>query len=397
MTVVPFRKKNEKDVKKKTNYWNRLFAHRARIALFVCIGLVMAAIAIIIIRYNIKNRVYSEYTVVSSVQRSGATASQVLPFGSMFLTYNDDGIRCTDARGEDIWNHPYEMQVPMVKVNGSYVAVADKNGRDIYIFSETGLKGTVETTDPIDSITLSASGEVLAVVESGKITPIYLYAPNGTKLVSFRTTMSKSGYPLSLAISDDGKLVEIAYLYLDSGSLMSKVAFYNFGEVGQNKADNLVGGNDYLGEAVPVVGFLDNSTAFAVGTGRIMFYEGKETPRNIGDTMIYDKIHSVFYGSGYVGLVFVDNEEGNRYRMDLYNRGGKKSGSISFDLEYADIFFSNNHIVIYNASSCLIYTTDGKLVYEGEFEDSVLLMMPTEKASKYVLVTGDSIDTIVLK
>lgn len=398
MTIVPFKKKNTKGKEKgRVAYWGKLYAHRARIALFILIVLAAIVTVFLIIRHQMKNRVYDSYEVVSTVERSGAISSQVLAFGSSFISYNDDGIRCTDANGKDVWNHPYEMQSPMVKVNGSYVAVADKNGRNIYIFSSSGLVGTVETTDPIDSITLSQSGEVLAVVDGGNVTPIYLYASNGTMLVSFRTTMSKSGYPMSLAISDDGKLVEIAYLYMDSATLMSKVAFYNFGEVGQNKADNLVGGNDYQGEVVPVVGFLDNATAFAVGTGRIMFYEGKETPRNTSDSMIYDKIHSVFYGSEHVGLVFVENNADGRYRMDVYAKNGKISGQLQFDLEYANVFFSNGRIVIYNASSCLIYTTEGKLVYEGDFDDAVILMMPTANAAKYILVTGDSIDTIQLR
>lgn len=395
MAIIPFPEKENKE--KSKGMYARLRAHRMRNFLLILLGVVIVVIAIFVVRSILKNRVYEEYRVVNSVPRTSSSSSEVVAFGSSFLSYNDDGIRCTLQNGNDIWNYPFEMQNPMVEVNGNYVAVADHNGHNIYMFDSSGNVGTIQTSEPISNITLSAAGVLLAVVDGGEVTPVYLYYYDGTKLASFRSTMAKSGYPLALGVSDDGKLVEVSYLYMDSGSLMSKIAFYNFGKVGQNETDNLVSGYDYKDEIIPVVDFLDNSTAFAVGTGRIMFYEGNERPENRKTIMLNEKVQSVFYGSGYVGLVYNDLDHGNRYRMDLYHGGGKEAGSIPFELEYDDIVFAGDRIIIYNASSCEIYTVSGTLKYQGEFDDSVFLMLPTNSESKYILVTGDSIKTIQLQ
>ncbi|MBR3737036.1 MAG: hypothetical protein IKN07_14275, partial [Lachnospiraceae bacterium] len=70
---------------------------------------------------------------------------------------------------------------------------------------------------------------------------------------------------------------------------------------------------------------------------------------------------------------------------------------ISFDTEYDDIFFTGENVIIYNATSCLIYTMKGKLRYEGSFEDKVLLMIPTSYSTRYQLVTENGIRLIQLR
>ena len=53
--------------------------------------------------------------------------------------------------------------------------------------------------------------------------------------------------------------------------------------------------------------------------------------------------------------------------------------------------------MIYNATSCLVYTMKGKLKYAGEFEEKVLLMIPTSYGTRYQLVTENGISLIQLR
>ena len=72
-------------------------------------------------------------------------------------------------------------------------------------------------------------------------------------------------------------------------------------------------------------------------------------------------------------------------------------GSYYFDVDYTDIFFGDDDMVIYNESECQIFTTDGVEKYHGSFGKSARLLLPAGGSYKYYLVTDSTIDTIQLK
>ncbi len=389
--------KNSEKVVDLKNFSKRIWAHRAAIAASAAAVVVIILVCSLIIYISYVGKVYNGYEVINTVEREQVEAATVVDYGTNFLTYSADGIHCTDAKGSDIWSCPFEMQNPMVEVCGDYVAAADYNGRKIYVYNSSGELGAISTSNPIRAIKVSDKGVVVAVLDDTTVTPICLYYYDGSEIASFRTTMSKSGYPVALDISDDSKMVAISYLYLDSGTMTSKVAFYNFGEVGQNETDNLVSGYDYQSELVPVVEFMDNSHAFALANDRLIFYAGSQRPQSTANILLQEEVQSVYYSKDYVGLVYLNNTGESKFRMDIYSVSGELKSSLNFDIQYSDIFFTEDRAIIYNAASCVIYSTSGRLKYQGDFDESVLLMIPTTSSTKYVLVMPDRIETIQLQ
>lgn len=391
------RKKEDARQKDRPSAAKRILILRMRKFAAMTAAVAVTAVIILVCYISYKNYAYTGYEVISSVEKRQTDNSQILSFGANFLSYSSDGIRCTDEKGNDIWSCPFEMQDPMIEINGDYVAVADYVGRKIYIFNHTGELGTVQTNLPIRDLQVAGNGVVAAVLDNGDVTSISLYYYDGREIGFFRTTMSKSGYPLDIGMSADGTLVAVSYLYLDSGVLTSKVAFYNFGEVGQNKTDNLVGGYDYQNEMVPLVGFMNDSTAFAVANDKLMFYEGSQRPTNKRDVFLKEEIRSVYYGDKYIGLTYINPTAESRYLIDIYNTSGELKNTLPIDMEYQEIFFNDDYVVIYNAASCIIYNINGNIKYQGDFDESVLLMIPTNSVLRYVLVLKDQIQTIVLR
>lgn len=391
------RKKEDTRQKDRPSAAKRIMILRMRRLSAAIAAVVVIAIIILVCYTSYINYAYTGYEVISSVEETQTDNSHILSFGTCFLSYSSDGIRCTDEKGNDIWSCPFEMQNPMVEINGDYVAVADYVGRMIYIFNGSGELGTIQTNLPIREIEVAGNGVVAAVLDNGDVTSISLYYYDGSEIGFFRTTMSKSGYPLDVGMSEDGTLVAVSYLYLDNGVMTSKVAFYNFGEVGQNKTDNLVGGYDYQNEIVPLVGFMNDSTAFAVANDKLMFYKGSQRPTNQRDVFLKEEIRSVYYGDKYIGLTYINPTAESRYLIDIYNTSGDLKNTLPIDMEYQDIFFNGDYVVIYNAASCIIYNVNGNIKYQGDFDESVRLMIPTNSVLKYVLVLSDRIQTIVLR
>ena len=345
---------------------------------------------------QLKNQVYTSYVILSSIARQQYDSSVCLSYGNGFLSYSGDGISYTDAKGNAVWNQAYEMQEPMVRVAGSKVAVADYNGHIIYSISQDGNYIEIDTNLPIREIAVSESGMVAAVLEDTGITWIYLYSSMGETIAYIRTTMQNSGYPSALALSPDGTLLAVSYLTVDNGTAKSSVAFYNFSSVGQNYVDNFVSGSDYADAVIPFLAFLNNDTSFAVADNRLVIYGGGQRPKSVADVLLNEEIQSVFYNESHIGLVFLDTTGNGKYRLDVYNTSGLVETSLYFDMDYKDIIFRKDNIIIYNETQCLLANMNGVERFNGDFQTPYLLFAPI-RGNRYLAVSQESIDIIEMR
>lgn len=376
---------------------HKIARHKILIFYRLCFAAALVAAFALFAYIRWKNLEYTDYEIKQEYAWTRSQEAHSLNLMNTLFTYSKDGMSCTDTRGKVIWNQTYEMQNPMIRTCSNVVAVGDYNGRYIYVSDTAGSLGTINTTMPIRDFCVAANGVVAAVLDDSTVTAIYLYSVSGEQLAYFKTTMSKSGYPVAIAISDDGRQVAVSYLKAQEEEVTSNVAFYNFSSVGQNYTDNLVGGYGYADAVVPRISFMNNDTVFAVADNRLMFYQGRQKPVNLADVLISDEIQSVFYNQDHVGLVFYNSGAETTYRMEIYDTSGKKVSEIAFDLEYKDIIFDTAGIVIYNEDGCLIYDWDGRVKFQGDFKEKVECMITTGSITRYTLVTADSIQTIQLQ
>ena len=352
----------------------------------------------------IYNRIYERYVVVGEEKEYSTGEVTLLAFGTDFLTYNTDGIHCVNASGTDLWTGTYEMQSPMVEVNGNYVVVADRGGREIFIYDKKGLCGKIKTGSPVIDVSVSGGGIVAASVDEGDSISIYVYdytLDKDDKCVSkVYSTMEGSGYPVAFSCSPGGNLMAVSYMSASGGTLNSSVAFYNFGEVGKNTRNNLMRSYSYMNESVPMIRFMDDKTAFAVSGSRLVIYsdDAGQDPESINEILINREIRSVYYDSNHIGIVFSTESVENKYSMDIYDKKGNVVSTILFNTDYENIYFLGNRVVIVDSDECFIYKVDGRKKAELEFaDDEIRLMLPTKRYMEFTQVTGTGIRRIRLK
>lgn len=398
MAIFSFLKKDKGEADEiRANYGSQVMRHR-----FLMVARILAVVAILIIAVvafyiSYENKEYIDYDIVTEEDRMDSEAAVYIPYNGNVIKYSQDGAEAFKGTNTPIWNETFEMQNPYVVTCENYAALGDFKGNEIYVIGNEGKVGEIDTKLPTSSFCVSKQGVVAAVLEDDDETKINIYSPSGELLATIKCTMTQSGYPVDATLSDDGQKLGVSYVRIEEGELKSSVAFYNFGEVGQNETDNYVSGYDYVDAVIPRLKFINNDTAFALGDNRFMIYKGSQKPVSLAETMISDEVQSVFYGKEYVGLVFLNTGLDNKYKMDIYNDEGEIENTLLFDLEYTDIVFKNDLIIIYNERECEIYKTNGTRIYSGEFKDPVLLLVPTENKSKYIIVNRDGVQTIRLR
>lgn len=395
--IKSYMKEKKKRERNQADYKEKIMKHKLTnvYRFWLVAAAVIALIAVIIVQF--RRHVYTDYDIISSTPREHVSGSTDLRLGNAILTYSKDGAHCTDTKGNAIWNQTYEFQDVKLTMCGSTVAIAEYNGRNIYVQNGEKQVSKITTTIPIRDVAVSAEGYVTAVLEGTDVTVINTYSPGGENIYEGEARMNSSGYPAAISLSPDGELLCVSYWYLDAGVVKTNVVFYNFGDVGENVSDCMVGIFIYTDTLVPQVQFMNDNTAFAVGDNRLAIYSGSYAPVEIANFMLNEEIQSVFYSDRYIGLVFQSEDSERLYRMDVYDSDAAMVGSFYFDIEYTDIFFGQNNFVAYNETECVIITMDGNEKFNGEFDRPVRLMLPIGNSYKFLLVTDNSIDTIQMK
>jgi hypothetical protein len=379
--------------KRRINYKERIRSYRlsrlyrAILFLLVIVGLS----AILYLQW--RDRVYSESVLISSAELRLFSGTTIKNLAGYVLQYSKDGISLTDSKGVAVWNQTYEMQDPRIAICLDVVAIADYNGSTIYIMDTQRKLGEINTNLPIRAFDVAANGQVLVVLEDGNTTWVNMYAADGTQIASNRTSMNDSGYPISISVSPNGKLVGISFLNVADGNARTSVAFYNFGPVGQN-ANNYMSGYNYSNAVAPYLKFMSDDAAFAVTDDRIMFYAGNEKPMSVADTLLDEKVRSVYSSEDYVGLVFHATSGEALYRLDIYDKRGTLLLSKEFDFDYTEVAFVKDSFIIYNELDLLICHINGTEKYNGFLEKVTALFIPTNSLNRYVVVTSESIDTV---
>ena len=371
--------------------------HRLTTFHLILLAIITVVVIMVVVTIQYNNKTFTDYEIMSTEPRQTTEGSTDYLLKNCILTYSKDGAHCTNTKGVVTWNQTFQMQDMKMATCQDVVALADYNGREIFVQSTEKVLGQIATTMQIKNMAVAANGNVSVVMEDGDVTWINTYNAEGEMLYTGQTHMDDSGYPASVSLSPNGELLAVSYIYVDAGVLKTNIAFYNFGPVGMNQSDYMVGVYTYTDLLVPYIQYMDNNTAFAVGDGRLMIYKGDQKPTLEAEFLFSEELQSVFYSEKYIGMTYTSDVADQKHLVRVYNTDGKKVNDIYIDIDYTHIFFDQDKVVAYNDTQCTVVKLDGTVKFRGDFKKTTNLMIPTGKAFRYLLVTTDSIDTIQLK
>lgn len=386
------------------NHSIKLKKRRNKIILFVLLIGLLSALGF---RQYQSYYQYTEYSVVweKPLDYSIGSFVQYINFGSNVLKYSKDGVSYIDYLGRVIWMQSYEMKTPIVAVKGEFVAIADQAGNQIYIFNKDGMQGVATTLLPIMKVSISETGLVAAILEDAKADYIMLYKKDGTPLdISIKGLLDGDigiGYPLDLALSPDGTQMLGNFIYLSSGSLKNRAAFYNFSEAGKSNKNRFVGGfhQIYDTSLIAQVMFFTDVYSCTVADNRLVFYSTQNvmSPEVIANIPVDEEIRSVFYSDKYVGIIVntVVGEYPNR--LDVYSKSGKKIMSKDFHYAYSNAEFDGNNIFMYNDSSCRIYNLDGTLKFDYTFDFNLVKIKNGSMWNRFFVIGPQTMQEIKLQ
>ena len=350
-------------------------------------------LAVVLVYALVKNnKVASSYEVVTSMSRGDDTSVYYCMMRKGMVKYSKDGVAMTNKSGTVLWNQTYEMASPTMTSAGDYVAVGDIGANTIYIFNEYGQLGRVSTDVPIQEIQISEQGVVAAVLSDTSSNYINLYDKQGNSLGSIKASLENTGYPLAIALSPDASKLAVSYLIVKSGSMQSRIVSYDFSDV---EGDHLLDTQELEG-LYPKAEFLDSREVVLFGEKGFVLYQADSKKIETQESF-ESEINSVFCTNQKLGFIFKNEDDNGKYRMEIYNKAGKKSSTYYFDLDYSGMTADDDEVILYNDEEMLIYQMGGRVRFRGTFNTAVTSVMPSWEDGLYWLIDDQSLREIRIR
>jgi hypothetical protein len=386
-------RRNREDLEREQRF------RRIRTVIFVLTG---AAIVIFCIftGYQYINGTYNDYTVSKETEKADAGAVNYISYKNKLLKYSQDGASLIDSDGKAVWNGSYDMKSPSVSISGNYIAIADIGGKTIYVYNGEDSGTEIKVVNSIVQIDVSSQGIVAVAMENNDSSLIDIYDPyqsGDTLRVEIPTSVNEDGFPVDIALSEDGQKLVTGFINIADGVMENKVTFYNFDEVGQNDINRQTGMINLEETLLSKVDFLNNNTVCIYTENGFSLYSMKEKQEKIADITFEETIKSVVSTDQYVGAVLAEYSDTEKYRLMIYNLKGKKVLEKELDFDYDKVQMTKKEIIFTSDLECNIIRLNGRKKFQKTFDQSVTAFLPLDDNKKYYLVGEYSIQEIQLK
>ena len=371
-------------------------------------GVFILFIAIILMLWGgfilIKNKFYKykSYSLKWTKELKQGSIVGYETFQDYIIKYSKDGVVCLDRSGNEVWIDSYEMKDPIVSVSSSYIAIADRQGTDIYIFGKGGRVGSASTGLPISRISLSDIGVLAVIVEDNNSTSINFFSKEGNVIdITVKNSLTGDGYPTDISLSTDGNNLLVSYQYIQNSMLKGRVVFYNFSNIGKNTPNRIMGGfNDPFEDSlISKVSFSQKLDSYVLASSGIYFFTSQNivSPKLKSSFPEQSEIKSVAYNKDYVVMLTDNISDQYKYTLKVYKTSGSLvlEKGINYDYERLDI--DKDYIFLSDNNSCLVYNTEGKVKFESDLEFPVLKFLKAGMGDGLILLGDSKMNYIDLK
>ena len=342
------------------------------------------------------NRKYSSYKVEYSTYVKDGNSMKYIAYDDGIIRYGRDGVTAVDRKGQSVWSGSYDMAEPKADACGSSVVVADIGGKDLFAYKgeDTGVSFSVDY--PIVQACISEQGVVAVVMEENSSNTIALYDPfqKSEQLLAEIPTNVEDGYPVDVDLSPDGSSVVAAYLCVTAGTAQSRVAFYNFTDVGKN-ANCLVGAHNYNDTLISKVNFMGNFDVCLFGESGFYLWTNMKQPKQAGKKEFKEEIQSAFLDDAHVGVILQKNSDTGL--MKVYTADGAEVLNTSVASDYTNVQIAGGEILLCSTTHCAVYRLNGVKKFDKTLKSQISYFFPANKTNRYFFIQNSRVKIIRLK
>lgn len=173
----------------------------------------------IIDRYILRKEIIQNN--VASIDISTLENPSIYAYSKYITILNKNILTTYSSSGKKEYEHEIKITNPLYASNNRFLSIAEKNGKNIYLISESNLLWQTEIEGEIQKINVNKNGYVSVIITGGSYKAIIAtYSPAGKEL--FKTYLS-STTAIDTAISNDNKYLSIAEINTSGTLIQSNI------------------------------------------------------------------------------------------------------------------------------------------------------------------------------
>lgn len=330
---------------------------------------------------------YSGYDVISEFASVG-NLKQYQSTGKNLILVSNDGAKAVSASGELIWEVLYQLDNPSAAFCGNVAAVADVGGKDVHVIAENGIPYHYQVLYPIVKLAVAEQGVTAVMLDGGAEDYIQLYDISGGLRVDINTKTKTEGFPVDFALSPDGKKLVTLYLTFDGDAMISKITFYNAGEVGKNYIGNVVGQRSFEEDIfVGGVKFINNEVICVLKENGFALYHMKETPSLISEKDFAEQLYDIVCTESGV-IAVTENAQTKKKTLHRFDNNGKETATWKDLPDYETLTATGEEVIFFSPQKVVIYRNNRSEKFTAEFERNLEAVLPAGGNRYFFLDTG---------
>lgn len=341
--------------------------------------------------YKLKNKTYTSYNIKKTTENKNGSNSRILIGSKSVVKITRDGASAYDETGNEIWNVSYEMSDPVGDVCGDYAAIADVGAVTCYIVAKNGKLTKITVEHSIALVKTSNLGTTAVWMSDNGKDYISVYDASGKKAVDMMTSGIENGVPVAIGMSYDGSRLATSYAYYEDSKMKNQITFYNFGEMGSNYVDRLVGLKKYDDRLIGDIKFVGNERIVAFSDQGATVFDMEEHAEEIKEIKISEQIEAVSADNDHFAIMTFD---GQAYKANVYDNGGKQVLTKQIDRDYSHFYINGKELLMYDSTYLYVLRLKGTDKVKVDFGMDLLGVVPCVIEKDYMLVGENTVEVI---
>lgn len=331
---------------------------KSSIVKFLIFLLVVFGLATIFARYLINDEFRSEVDTrflnkeiseneTKFIEINSDTNPQVYAYSKYIAVLNKSVLSIYNQDSVQINKLDIDITTPYADSNDKYLAIAEKEGNQIYLICNTEMKWNKEVEGDIYRVCINKNGYVTVLLKNTTYSSIVIvFDTEGNEL--FRTYLAKN-YAICAEISDNNKYLAIGQIDYSGTIVKSVVKLISMEIAQQNPGESIL--NTYESESSKIL----NNIVFNTKNEAICMFDSYiQKVTELSDERIYDIINNdIFVDINLRNSIAIIEKENSglfsyEYQLNLKNTEGKSDNLYILEKEIPKVLYVKKDLICLN-------------------------------------------------
>lgn len=341
----------------------------------------------------------NESIPAGSIKLEADGKSTFVAYGKGFMHFTRDGAKFYNNTSSVKWSDSYTMTSPTVVTGGDYSAVVDILGKTAKVYDASGLAYSIQTEETISNMALNKNGHSVVVLNGKNDYRVQAYNAAGT--LKFQRFDEDAGvFPVCADISDDNKVLAVAYIDTSDIEIKSKVLFFYTDKADSKKTEtnDMFAACEISDEIIVNIYNMTGDEYVCVSDKRI--FAVNSSGDILWENAAGNKIDRFsFSEKGFMAVAYGDQTVSDLESVEpgtvvILNFGGKRTGTFTAGDRVDILYCSPYYTVISVGNNYYGVKVNGKTVWEHTSGQGVKSIIPLDSSGQALYVTGNYADTM---